>query len=104
MADIEFTEGEFGDNYDITLKNKSDGSLADLTGYTSATITIKTGIGGTVKLSKACSLPGTSRVRWAMSSGDTNYNGDFIAQVEVTGTGLNKKTYILSCHVEAKLN
>lgn len=105
MADIEFVEGEFGENFDIMLRNRSDSALADLTGYTAATFTLKTAIsGGTTRLTKALTLPGGSIVRWAMASGDTNYNDAKFAQVELTGTGLNKKTFILSVLIEPKLN
>jgi hypothetical protein len=109
MADIEFIEGEFGDNYDMSLYNK-DGTTADITSYTAATLYIKTTDLATIKLSKALTIVTASpaKVRWVMASGDTSYNSitpnpQLTAQIELTGTGLDKRTYELTVFVSRKV-
>lgn len=104
--DIEFFQGDFGDNYDISLYN-ADGTVADITGYTAGTLTIKTYDRITTKLSaKAISIviANPALVRWAMASGDTDYNDEnLLAQIELTGTSKVKKTFFLKCSAYAVL-
>jgi len=101
-AGLEFAEGSFGFNKDITLYN-TDGTLADLTGYTSATLTIEDEE-GSVKLSVALTLPGGSVARWAVNSGNTNYNGNYIGQVKLTGAGKEDRTYLFPVKVTKRLD
>lgn len=105
MAVLNFAEGEYGDNYDFTLRNEdATHSLADLTGYTAATLTITTPDFSTIVLNaKTLSLPGSSVARWAMADGDTNYNGDYVAQITLTGTGKRKRTFHFSVSVTKAL-
>lgn len=107
MADIEFVEGDFGDNYDISIY-KTDGTTADITGYTTATLKIKTLDLVTTKLTKTLTIvtPTPALVRWVMASGDTNYNtltDSLTAQIELSAAGLDKRTYELSVYVARKV-
>ena len=107
MADIEFLEGDFGDNYDISIYN-SDGTTANITGYTVATLYIKTLDLVTTKLTKTLTITASNPavVRWVMASGDTDYNTlttPLTAQIVFTAAGLNKKTFELSVYAARKL-
>ena len=102
QADMEFVQGSYGFNKDITLYN-TDGTLADLNGYTSGTLTIKDEE-GTLILSVAVTLPGSSVARWAINNGDTNYTGNYKAQVKITGASKVDRTYLFSVYVIPKLD
>ena len=58
------------------------------TNKTSATLTIQSG---------------ASTVTWAMQSGDTNYVGSFVAQIQLTGVSIAKNTKLLSVKANKKL-
>lgn len=102
MADLELVEGEFGDNYDIKIKNP-DGTDAVLTSFTGATLKIKTKNHLTVKLTKTLSIT-SPNVRWTIASGDTDFNGEYIAQVILTNASVTKKTKIMSVFITKKLD
>ena len=70
MADLEFVEGDFGDNYVITIK-ESDGTLANLSAYNAATLLINSKDLLTNKTSTSCTIDsGASTVTWAMTNSD----------------------------------
>jgi len=101
-AGLEFAEGSFGFNKDITLYN-TDGTLADMTGYTTATLTIEDDE-GVQKLSVALTIQAGSIVRWAVNTGDTNYNGNFLGQIKLAGAGKEDRTYIFPVRVTKRLD
>src|SRR5213594_4169225 len=105
MADIEFIKKEFGDNYDFAILNK-DGTTVDLTGYNGGFLTIVDPQTGNVLASTAITIPvaNPAKARWIMSTAQTNIPaGNYKAQLEFTGTGVDKKTYILSVLVVESL-
>lgn len=82
--DIEFLEGELGDDYDITIK-EDDGSLADITWATYALLDILA-FDGIVKAAvpntELTIISASNKLRWAMKSDKTSgYNGEHIAYV-----------------------
>lgn len=97
MADIEFVTGEAGENYDFPFTE-------DLSGYTAGTLTIKdTTLVTTVK-TISVTVPSSSLVRWAMTTSNTNIAaGKYVGQLELTGSGLVKKTFLMSVQVHASL-
>lgn len=107
MADIEFAVGEFGDAYDITIYN-SDGSLMDVSGFNSWTMTIKSTDRSTTILTKSLTNPSESVVRWTMLSTDTATisPGTYIAQITMVDSGISirRKTVHMSVKVIPKLD
>ena len=103
MADLEFVEGDFGDSYVITIK-ESDGTLADITAYNAATLLINSKDLATNKTNATCTIQGgASTITWAMQSGETNYDGSFVAQIQLTGVSIAKNTKLLSVKANKKL-
>ena len=58
------------------------------TNKTSASLTIQTG---------------ASTVTWVMTSGQTDYDGSFVAQIQLTGVSIAKNTKLLSVKANKKL-
>ena len=103
MADLEFIEGDYGDSYVITIK-ESDGTLANLSAYTSATLLINSKDLATNKTSASLTIQtGASTVTWAMTSGQTDYDGSFVAQIQLSGVSIAKNTKLLSVKANKKL-
>jgi hypothetical protein len=102
LAELEFSEGSYGFNKSIRIKNK-DGSDADLTGYTAGILTIKTFDKTTTRISVAVTISG-SNVVWAINNGDTDYSGKHIGQLKITGSGKEDRTYIFDVDVIPKLD
>ena len=103
MADLEFVEGDYGDSYVITIK-ESDGTLANLSAYTSATLLINSKDLATNKTSASCTIQaGASTVTWVMTNGQTNYDGSYVGQIQLTGSSIAKNTKLLSVKANKKL-
>ena len=103
MADLEFVEGDYGDSYVITIK-ESDGTLANLSAYNAGTLLINSKDLATNKTSAPLTIQsGASTVTWVMQSGDTNYDGSFVAQIQLTGVSIAKNTKLLSVKANKKL-
>ena len=103
MADLEFVEGDFGDSYVVTIK-ESDGSLASLAAYNVATLLINSKDLATNKPSATLTIQsGASTVTWTMADGDTDYDGSFVAQIQLTGVSIAKNTKLLSVKANKKL-
>ena len=101
MADIEFVEGDFGDSYVITIKD-ADGNNADISAYTAATLLINSVDLTTNKTTAVCTISSPD-VTWAMADGDTDYDGSYIAQIQLTGTSSAKNTKQMSVTALKKL-
>ena len=103
MADLEFVEGDFGDSYVITIK-ESDGTLANLSAYNAATLLINSKDLLTNKTNTSCTIDsGASTVSWAMTDGQTDYDGSFVAQIQLSGVSIAKNTKLLSVKANRKL-
>ena len=103
MADLEFVEGDFGDNYVITIK-ESDGTLANLSAYDAATLLINSKDLLTNKTNTSCTVDSdASTIIWAMTDGQTDYDGSFVAQIQMTGVSIAKNTKLLSVKANRKL-
>ena len=103
MADLEFVEGDFGDSYVVTIK-ESDGTLANLTAYNAGTLLINSKDLATNKTSATLTIQaGASTVTWTMADGDTDYDGSFVAQIQLTGVSIAKNTKLLSVKANKKL-
>ena len=103
MADLEFVEGDYGDSYVITIK-ESDGTLANLSAYNAGTLLINSKDLATNKTSASLTIQtGDSTVTWAMTSGQTDYDGSFVAQIQLTGISIAKNTKLLSVKANKKL-
>ena len=93
--DIEYVRGEFGENYNILIKN-DDGSDADISAFDGAKLTV-TQPDGTLQftVTQADHLTITSpNVIWDMQVQETNansYDGKINAQVELTQSTTKKK-------------
>ncbi len=109
MADLELVEGEGGDAYDITVKDK-DGNLIDLTALGVTAITmfiaeddefatpIKTITGLTIQGS------GNEVARWDIAVSDIPAAGHYFAMLKMTGGGLIRKTRPpMTVHVQETL-
>ena len=83
--DVEYISGEFGENYDINIK-EDNGDLADISWATKATLTIKKP-DGTLLFEDTTLTIGTSKVIWAMILAQTtavsSYTGNIDVQVEL---------------------
>ena len=101
MADIEFVESEYGDTYVITIKD-SDGNDANISAYTSASLLINSMDLATNKTNATLTISSPT-VSWVMTSGDTDYNGAFVAQVQLTGVSITKTTKLMSVLAFKKL-
>ena len=96
MADIEFVEGEYGDIYTITVKDE-DGENANISAYNTANLLINSIDLTTNKLNASC-VVSTPTVVWTMTDGQTDYNGSFVAQIQLTDAGgtIKKTTKLMS--------
>lgn len=101
MADIEFVEGDIGDTYVITIKD-SDGNNADISAYTGASLLINSVDLTTNKTTATCTIS-SPEVRWTMASGQTNYDGSYVAQVQLTGNSITKTTKLMTVTAFKKL-
>lgn len=102
--DVEFVEGEFGDTYTFRIKN-DDGTDADITGYDAVRLVIET-LEGVEKLNITTNLTLSSpNVLWAMQSGQTDYQGEHVAQIILTDStpARNKKVKVFTVFVHRKL-
>jgi len=101
MADIEFVEGGYGDTYVITIKD-ANGDDANISAYTGASLLINSMDLSTNKLDTTLTISSPT-VSWVMADGDTDYNGTFVAQVQLTGSSITKTTKLMSVLVFKKL-
>ena len=100
---LTFTEGEFGFNYTFHAKNQ-DGTAANLTAFTGTRLVIFDEVGDVAKLDITANLSISSPdVVWAIQSGQTDYNGEFIATLHLTAVGVLEKTFQFPCVVTPKL-
>lgn len=100
---LNFTEGEFGFNYTFHAKNE-DNTDANLTGFTGARLVIFDEGAKVAKLDITTNLTLSSpNVVWAIQDGQTNYNGEFLATLHLTATGVLEKTFQFPCVVTKKL-
>ena len=104
MADIEFVEAEYGDTYVITIKDEN-GVDANISAYTSGVLLINDLDLSTNKLNATLTgLPSSnSKVYWVMTYGQTNYNGNFVAQIQLSGSSITKNTKMMSVKAHRKL-
>ena len=100
MADIEFVEGEYGDTYVITIKD-ANGNDANISAYTGASLLINT-LDFTNK-TDATLIIDSPTVKWNMVNGETDYNGSFVGQVQLTGSGITKTSKLMSVTAHRKL-
>ena len=101
MADIEFVESEYGDTYVITIKD-ANGDDANISAYTGASLLINSMDLSTNKLDATLTISSPT-VSWVMADGDTDYNGAFVAQVQLTGVSITKTTKLMSVLAFKKL-
>jgi len=101
MADIEFVEGGYGDTYVITIKD-ANGDDANISAYTGASLLINSMDLSTNKLDATLTISSPT-VSWLMADGDTDYNGAFVAQVQLTGVSITKTTKLMSVLAFKKL-
>ena len=101
MADIEFVESEYGDTYVITIKD-SAGNDANISAYTGASLLINSMDLATNQLNTSLTISSPT-VSWLMADGDTDYNGAFVAQVQLTGVSITKTTKLMSVLAFKKL-
>jgi len=101
MADIEFVESEYGDTYVITIKD-SDGNDANISAYTGASLLINSMDLATNQTNATLTISSPT-VSWVMADGDTDYNGAFVAQVQLTGVSITKTTKLMSVLAFKKL-
>ena len=101
MADIEFVEGGYGDTYVITIKD-ANGDDANISAYTGASLLINSMDLSTNKLDTTLTISSPT-VSWVMADGDTDYNGAFVAQVQLTGVSITKTTKLMSVLAFKKL-
>ena len=96
MADIEFVEGGYGDTYVITIKD-ANGDDANISAYTSASLLINSMDLSTNKLDTTLTISSPT-VSWVMADGQTDYNGSFVAQIQLTNSGgtIQKTTKLMS--------
>jgi len=96
MADIEFVESEYGDTYVITIKD-ANGDDANISAYNTASLLINSIDLTTNKLNASCTVSSPT-VSWVMADGQTDYNGSFVAQIQLTnaGTTIQKTTKLMS--------
>jgi len=88
---LRFIEGEHGFNHKFNAKNE-DGTAASLTSFTGARLLIMDG--STSKLDITSNLTiNTNDVTWAVQSGQTDYNGRFLAVLHLTSSGVLEKTF-----------
>ena len=104
MADIEFVEAEYGDTYVITIKDEN-GVDANISAYTSGVLLINDLDLSTNKLNATLTgLPSSnSKVNWVMADGQTDYNGNFVAQIQLSGSSITKNTKMMSVKSHRKL-
>ena len=105
MADIEFVEEEYGDTYVITIKDEN-GVDANISAYTSGVLLINDLDLSTNKLNATLTgLPSSnSKVNWVMADGQTDYNGNFVAQIQLSGSSITKNTKMMSVKSHRKLS
>ena len=103
MADIEFVEGEYGDTYVITIKD-AIGDDANISAYTSGKLLINTLDFTNMTDATLTGLPSSdSTVKWAMTDGETDYNGSFVAQIQLIASGITKTSKLMSVTAHRKL-
>ena len=100
---LTFTEGEFGFNYTFHAFNE-DATAANLAGFTGVRLIILNEETGITELDITTDLTITSpNVVWAIKSGQTDYNGELLAVLHLTATGVLEKTFQFACVVTKKL-
>jgi len=111
MADIELVEGEAGDVYNITIKDK-DGNVIDLTAKGLTTIVMFIADPDTLS-SPTVSIPNTSFAitganneiaAWTILAAEVPSAGNYLAMLKFTGGGLTRKTRrYLTVHVKEQI-
>jgi len=104
MADsiIEFVQGDYGDSYSIKILNP-DGTNADISTYTTATLNLVTKDLLTNKFSTTCSIS-SPNISWTMTSAQTaDLDGSYVGQVILTKSGNQKATKLIDVKAHRKL-
>ncbi len=93
--DCEFVQGEFGDNYNFNIKN-DDGTDADISGFDGVQLIIKTPDEVTTRLTLTNTnlTISSPKVIWAMQTGQTDYQGEHIAQIILTDTSPSRRRLV----------
>ena len=110
MADLELVEGEGGDAYDITVKDK-DGNLIDLTALGITTITLfiaqddKFATPTKTITGLAIVGGGNETARWNIAITDIPSAGHYFAMLKMTGAGslVRKTRPPMTVHVQETL-
>ena len=102
MADIELVQGEFGDSYQITIKD-STGANADISTYTAAKLVVTSKDLLTNKFTATLAIS-SPNVTWTMQSSETaDLDGTYAGQVVLTKSGNTKRTKLLSIKAHKEL-
>ena len=111
MADIELVEGEAGDVYKITIKDK-DGNVIDLTAKGITAVKMDIADADTLS-SPTITVPTSSFdiagdnneiAEWTVLAAEIPGAGNYLAMLTFTGGGLTRKTRrYLTVHVKEKI-
>ena len=100
---LKFTEGEKGFTHDFNVK-KEDNTDAPLGAFTGVRLVIFDEVAAVAKLDITANLTIVgSIVQWAVQVAQTDYNGNFIAVLHFTATGVLEKTFQFPTIVTKKL-
>ena len=100
---LKFTEGEKGFVHNFNVK-KEDGSDATLSSFTGVRLIIFDEVAATAKLDITSDLTIVgSIVQWAIQDTQTDYNGNFIAVLHFTASGVLEKVFQFPTIVTKKL-
>jgi len=111
MADIELVEGEAGDVYNITIKDK-DGNVIDLTAKGITTIVMFIADPDTLSVptktipSTSFGITGSNNeiAQWTVIATEIPGAGNYLAMLKFTGGGLTRKTRrYLTVHVKEQI-
>lgn len=111
LAEVEFVQGEFGDDYDFLILN-ADGTAADISGFVGGTnklvIVDSNFASPPVLVTDVTLIPNQSIARWQMGDSNniqTNYFGSFVAVLIFTSptNSVSRQTKPLSVMVYPKV-
>ncbi len=111
MADIELVEGESGDIYNITIKDK-DGNIIDLTAKGITAVSMEIALPDTLSTPTKSIPTGSFAITgsnneiasWTVLAAEVPTAGNYLAMLTFTGGGLTRKTRrYLSVHVKEKI-
>ncbi len=99
------TEGEFGFDYDFNVL-KEDRTAASLAAFTDSPrlVIVDPNSSNAVKLDNTANVAIVgSIVRWSIKSGQTDFNGNFVATIHLNGPSLLEKVVEFSVFVKPKI-